>query len=436
MTTYYVDNQNGSDTSPYDTWGKAAATIANAVSAGAGANDIIKVHTGTTDPHSETAASAKTITAPNTGAPLVIIGVDKDDSDAYLDHSASSVYNVITTGANDITLHGSLAIYGIWFNVGDDFNITSDGNEMVFCQDCKFKMPGSTGEDLDVKDRSVNCIYDTGASGLILDCQHGVEFINPTFISSLSGQMIKDTGTKIDLIGADLTSLGAARLVKANTGTGLSELSAVGCVLHATNELYNKGTSGRGRYTMSGCDTVAGNDQWRIETYESTEVGTITLSESVYRDSAATYDGSVNYSLAFETGSVNHREMVLYSEWNSVYVAAGDGQNVKVYCAHTGQLKDDDIFIQVEYFSATANTLKTVVSSRGATILDAAAAMANAAGETWTGIAAYNSDTGQYMTLASDIDIKKSGMLRWRIGYTGVSSSGATIYVCPKIEIV
>jgi len=441
MTTYFVNSNGGAPSSPYANWTDAAASIVDAITAGAASGDIIKVHTGTT-PHAEVYSSATIIiTGPVADGPLTIIGVDKDDSDVYLDHSGSSNYEVTTTtGAYDIIFNQSVVVYGLWFYSNDDIGFYSEKEEFQYYQDCKLKTIGTLGEDINGPSTRItfkNCIFDTGSAGVI-SCGAGRwELINPTLISSHNTAMFYTpfSGTNLDLIGADLSSLNCLYIFQLWINEW-SDIKIIGSILHATNELAYFDDATTSRLTVSGSDTAAGNNQWRHETLQGSYLASSNLADSVYRDSAATYDGTNEYSLAFDSGSVNHIDAPFYSDWNSIYVAAADGKNVKVYVAHTAQLKNDDIWIEVEYFSATANTLKTVVSSRVATILDTPADLANATGESWTGIAAYNSDTGQYCTLGSTIDIKKSGMLRWRIGYAGVSSSGATIYVCPKIEIV
>lgn len=426
MTTYFVNSNGGAPSSPYANWTDAAAKVEDAITAGAGAADIIKVHTGTT-PHAESVASAITWNGP-TGAPLVIIGVDKDNSDAY---TIATTDIITTTGANNINITGTFAIYGIWFTCGNDLTMaTTEREETIYGQGCKFTLAGTTGEDFifPMVSRFRDCTWICGSASKIKPDADGsqVELINPTITGSASTGLFEATDyLNLQVIGGDFSGV-AVDLAAPQTG----KFSFIGCVKHATADLVNPA-----QFIYEAIedqtDTVGGNDQWRRFMQQGSDRGTITLSGTIYRDAGATYDGTNEYSLAFAAGSVQHIDLPTYSPWNSVYVTSGDAQNIRVYFAATTSQNDDDIWIEVEYLGATANTLKTVASNRMATILATPAAHTTASGEAWTGISETPTG-GQYMTLSSTIDIKKSGMLRWRAGYAG----SATIYVCTAAEMV
>jgi hypothetical protein len=427
MSVYYVDSNAGAPSSPYSSWATAAATIAACISAGAGANDIIKVHTGAT-PHLESGTATITLTGPTSGAPLTIVGVDKNNSDAY--NVATANILVVTSGSNDIIFNGSFAVYGLWMSGSDDLNLDCDYNELQYFKDCKFSLPGTSTDDLLLGSTITfkDCEFSLGNDSKIVASDCRAVFLNPTFTVTSGGtQPIiepSSSGCDVTVIGADLSS--ADRDLFEPGLVGGNRIEIVGCVKNASYDLVVDTAGNISRRLISGSDTTAGNNQWIEDYSRSDQHGVVGISDAVYRDGGATYDGLNNYSIVIEPGTVSVLDFPTWTQWNSVYVGAQDGVNVEVEVANTvGSLNDDDLFLEVEYFSDVNTTLKTVATSKP-NPLDTPAALTSSS-ETWTGI----SETAQTLTLPAAINIKKAGMLRWRIG----SAISRTIYACPKIAV-
>lgn len=430
MTTRRVWSGSASDGPGTSTdWSDAYHTIDGARSgASLGSSDIIMVHSGTT-PHSEISSTANIdITGPTSGAPLTIICVDKDNSDSYL--IATTDILATTTGAYDILFDGSFALYGLWCDSNDDF-FTSDTNEFFYAKDCKFTLPGTIGEDFHLPSIGCmqNCTFELGSSSVISCGDKHATLINPIITGTRANGVIDAISsiTNINIIGADFTGLNTKVF---DYGGAVCSANFIGCVSHATHDIVDVELV-RTCVNFSGTDTVAGNNQWREEKEQGSQSGFLSLSDSIYRDGAATYDGTNEYSFCYEPGSVQHIDAPTYTDWNTIYVAAADGKNIKVYIASTASQDDAEVWLEVEYFSSISNTLKKVASSRIETILDTPAANATSTGESWTGITESPAN-GQFLTLPSTIDIKKSGMLRWRVGF----ASADTVYFCPKPEII
>jgi hypothetical protein len=116
MAVYYVDSAAGSNTSPYDTWAKAATSLIDAAALAAAGEDIYVASS-----HAETAASAKAIVFTNstTAAPIRVVCTDKLATPPLLANMvATPTGSVTTTGNNAITVTGCAYIYGLIFSCG------------------------------------------------------------------------------------------------------------------------------------------------------------------------------------------------------------------------------------------------------------------------------------------------------------------------------
>jgi len=105
MATYRVST-TGSNTSPYDTWAKAATTLAAALTAATTAGDVVLIDSG----HQES-GTAFTATAT---ARLSVIVVDKDASDALdTQENGGGFFKATSTGAISLTWVAGTYIYGL-----------------------------------------------------------------------------------------------------------------------------------------------------------------------------------------------------------------------------------------------------------------------------------------------------------------------------------
>src|ERR1044072_8237036 len=142
MANIYVRNA-GSNTSPYDTWAKAAPVLATVVTA-ATASDTIWV----ADDHAESAASSQTFTCPATpGLRVLCANTHTTAPPTGLATSAT----VTATNSNTTMIISRCAyFYGINFVLPPSSGTTpilhlgvNTGNSLIF-ERCNFKIPAGT----------------------------------------------------------------------------------------------------------------------------------------------------------------------------------------------------------------------------------------------------------------------------------------------------
>ena len=224
-------------------------------------------------------------------------------------------------------------------------------------------------------------------------------------------------GNTITIIGMDLSSTSG----EVNT---VENASIIGCIAP------DGGITGSATYRavagVYGTDSVAGNNQW--ETYRNGgKYGSVTVDDAAYRNSGATYDGSTNYSLVLEGSVYNDIHYPVYTEWQTGYLDSTGLKTFTVYVANeTADLDNDEVWLEVEYFANTGNTLKKVATTRIANVLTSPATQPEDTVSTWIGITEFA------QKLQITVTVNKVGMFRWR----AASAITTSIYVDPKIEVV
>ena len=428
-TTRYIWASSAQDDGDA-TWNSstlAFLTTAAAVSASS-AGDICLMHVGVTARHVETDSSSSiSVPGPTSGDPVTIIGVDKDNSDAFLKSAAANVITDTLTTI-DINLQNRLAVYGIWFKSSDLIDCQGGNDDYQSYHHCTFEFSNSSNYVFSPSNGIYNFCDFILLSGNISISDTCAGYIGCTYTSTASNGLFQGANAVSEVIGTTFV----ATATEITNSYYMQRLNIVGCVLHAT-ELISKSGANMTDVRVSGSDSVAGNSQWRTEHIQATTgiLGKLSLRDTIYRDGTSGYDGTNEYSFLYEAGSDPHLDHPTYTDWNSKYVASGDGQNIKVYIAATASQDDAEVWVEVEYFSSVDNTLKIVASSRIETLLDAPVANETASGETWAVIAEVPTG-GQYLTLPANIDIKKSGMLRWRVGF----ASADDVYLDMEPDII
>lgn len=420
MATYYVWS-GATGTNLGTSWTDAWVSVAS-LPAPMAAGDIVKIHTGSTSTHSETLSANITIQGPASNNAALVIGVDKDNSDAYTE---SATNNIITDTAADIIIDGSLAVYGIHFLSDDRMNlIAGDSNELGYYQDCRFDCQKDFLSINNVTARYIDCDFVFGTTGWMSNgtLPRNTEIIGGTWTGSRSTVLTVQAGM-ITLIGVDMSGCTGGNIVGFSAPTG--RVDFIGCDVPSSvisSTLY-------GIVNLYGTSTTAQNDQWRNEHLTGLG-GDIALSKTVYKDSGGTYDGTTNYSFAVTAKAVNDFYNPLYTEWNTGYVEADSGTETTwtVYIANvTADIYDDDVWLEVEYYKNSADTLKEVATNRMVGPLDTPALATDDTVSTWTGITEFAQKLSVTATVAKD------GMYRWRVAS---SYSTSSVYVDTKIDVV
>jgi hypothetical protein len=145
MAIFHLNSGNGSPTAPYETWAKAAQTLAAIITQGVNVGDTIYVHPS----HNETAWATATLPNTKTNPVKMLCGTP----DATSGITALQTGARIATASTQIgSINGCAYVYGVTFAcpsgaTGDLRFGNADGNVMVF-EDCSFLTEGSGSNDI------------------------------------------------------------------------------------------------------------------------------------------------------------------------------------------------------------------------------------------------------------------------------------------------
>ena len=213
MATFFVDS-NGDDADGL-TWATAKNTLASAFAIGA-AGDTFYVSNN----HFETQASAMTLTSPGTSTNQCFIFCADDGADPPTTLATTATIEA-TGSSGDIVFEGSAHYYGINFRSGDDVNLSTTWIDIVFTA-CTFSLLGA-GSNMRLGNNSTTLAGATVFNDVTLSTNNTSQYIRaytplvwrggsvtgtalPTNLLITQGKM-----NKIDMIGVDLSSLGAGK---------------------------------------------------------------------------------------------------------------------------------------------------------------------------------------------------------------------------------
>ena len=323
MTTYYVDNA-GSNTSTYDTWAKAATTLA-VITAIDGAGDTVYIRST----HTESTASSVTFAfAGTTAAPSKLIcGTNGAAPPTTYANTAA----IAVTGTNgDITITGGTFIDGVNFSCGDSTNrgriIIGSANRVQVYRNCDFILAGNNSGG-----------YINISNGIIVweNCDvkfaHASQIITMVVIQSIffhwkggsilaggtapTGGLFKMAGTFV-IEGVDLTELGANPLFTDST-IGAALIVFKNCKLAANATLVSGTLIAGDRVEVYNTDSADTNYRMNVQDY----YGTIDHELTVLRSGGAT-DGvtAISWKMV-SSANANYYFPLRTSEiviWNTV----------------------------------------------------------------------------------------------------------------------
>lgn len=445
MATLYVRN-DGSNTAPYDTWAKAATTLATAAAA-ASAGDTVYVGDG----HSEGSGSDITIdcSSGTVANPIKIICVD-DTGDpeppTAVVSAPTALVDTVTTGGPDVNIHGHAYIYGIIFRVGDGgatnaiLSIASGVlvSNLKFEQ-CEFYLNNShnaseirlgvTGSDDASGARFEECDIRFGASGQSFTISRPLTWVGGSVLgtapTTLFASITANEGFSnlVQLLGVDL-SLITGTIV---SGSGTMRFHARDCKLGASVTIASSLTYADGDFSEAeiiNCDSADTNYRYTRHTIrgiESQET-TIVLDAS---------DGTTTFSRKIVSNS-NAREFISpYISrpvllWNET-VGSSQTATVEVITDNV-TLQDDEAWIEVEYLGTSGYPLGAFTSDKAADIL-ATPANQTTSSASWvtTGLT-----TPVKQALSVSFTAQEKGFVR---AYICLAKPSTTMYYNPKIAL-
>lgn len=386
MANIFVRSTDGSDADSGATWALAKATLAGALAI-AVAGDTIFV----SDNHSETQASAMTLASAGTAAnPIRILCVD-DTGDPVSPTVLAATAGVFTTGASSISFTGFAYVYGIIFSAGSgavaaEINFTSASPWWFKFDSCKFILGGTgPGNSINVGSFAggvdnnsmewVNTPVQFAATGQSIDNKarfrwsntpnaiHGVAIPITLFITSGGGY-----GVIADVIGVDLTALGAGRSLVTLSNGASQDYRFIDCKLGASVAVAIGAVAGQGavEVVLINCDSADTNYRYFKQNYQ----GIIQHETTIVRSGGAT-DGTTQLSYRLDSNAntkfISPLETDWIARWNEKLVS----QTVTLSFLSFGaaKLQDDEVWVEAEYLGTSGTPLGSFASDRMQDIL-------------------------------------------------------------------
>lgn len=440
MATRYVSHL-GSNTSPYDTWAKAATTLATAVGAGSAGDVYYVAHD-----HAANYGSNTTMTFQGTAAtPDRVMCVNRAGS-------VPPVAADLTTGAiegtnaasTSITLNGTVFMRGMTFAPGSgqsttcNLNMNSSGRVQNYHL-CAFRLlsTGASSVISPVSDalgrtKFTSCTLKFAATGQTLSPSVG-EFIcvgNPAASLLEAGgttptNLLKNNSMpSTQFIGCDLSDMSGTLI--AALGSAFSRVRLTNCKLHATAVLAATPSALPARAEMFGCHSTTNVRRDEMIDY----LGALTTETTIKRTDGAS-DGTTAFCWKIVTTANSERDYPFQTfegaEWNE---ATGSALTLTVHTVTDNvTLTDAEIWLEADYLGAAGAPISTRASDANATVLTAAANQASDSGEAWT-------TTGLTTPIKQKLEVTFTpamiGLVRWRVC---VAKASTTVYVCPKATL-
>lgn len=458
MADYFVAS-GGSNTAPYDTWAKAATSLATALAAATVTADRVVIqYNGVPSGDAEVAADTT-----YTFAAAISLIASTNSGTSTITPTAMGTANWIgnSTTNRTVTFNGAFKvfIYGITVrtagSTADTINIGSttsvDGAhyelENVYLWQGNsnsaqvISLGHGGGNDINGYIALRDCTFRFGATGQAINLRSNADMINCTVSSDGSaptGLFVRNStdnsGCVLRAIGCDFSFVGSGNLVKDHTSCGADYFIdrcrlGSGMTILASQTVTNKGSA---RVFISDC--ANGDVHSAFEYHDA--FGSLTVSTAIYQNDAALSDGTTSSDYSWKIVTTAN-----CSTWTPFVSPWIDAFNDDVATAITPYFEilrdgsatayqDDEVWGEWAYKGTSGNPIATLVNDRMAVAGAAANQAASALGASdWTG----ENATAWFGKLApgSSFTPAEIGDVSARV-YVGLAS--ATVYVTPVIQ--
>jgi len=436
MANIFV-NDDGSNTSPYETWAKAATAMATAVTAAGSGDDIIigSDHTETINSVLYTFATAgetrNRVISSTVGAGSAIVYNKADNA------------QVITNNVQNLGIAGHVDFYGIQFQSGNDFQMITTPSYITF-DDSIIDVNGfnddlalgqTSGGQVSIHLRNTDVRFSaaTGDNSRRIS-NHGATFVwEGGAISWTNTQPVKlfdsmDRSLQIHLAGVDLSAITTVLFDIADVADINTEFHQ--CLLNSgvaltTGTIGSQGT----RLLFSGCDDTTGNDLYRLDLIDFW--GSTVHDDVIFRDSGAS-DGTTNISWKM-ISTANAAEFNAPTKSPPIY-AWVDATGSTTFTVHLNwdnatDLDNDEVWLEIEFLEASADTDSAFADDRMADVTATPAAQATST-EAWTGTSGFTNENKQQLDVV--VTVNRVGPVIARVC---LAKPSTTIYADPKLEI-
>jgi hypothetical protein len=441
MATYFVAS-GASNTVPYDTWAKAATSLATALAAASSAGDIVVIQYDAVP--SGDAENSADVTYTFAADSVSLISASNGGGSTWTP-TAMGTANWIgnSTTNRSVSFSGvdlSAYIYGLTIRTAgstvDSINLANSAGQAVFAEDCYFwsgNTASSTRINLTVTDanaaRVKNCTFRFGATGQALGL-NGANDIEGCTVSS-SGS------TPTTLVGAVVSGKSLNRW----TGCDLSLVT--GTLLPSNSgpmeHVFERCKLGSGvtvLATQTGNPTLASTRAWVLDCASGdtqgffgyyNAIGQVTSDTGIYYTG-----GAAAQSWKIVTSSLASFANPFVTPWVDLYHTGTSSITPRFEILRDGSstaYTNAEVWAEFSALVTSGSMLATIYSDRCGLSTTPAAQTTGAGTGSWTGEGGTawsgKCDSGSSLTPA------ESGYLRGRIS---VSMASATVYVDPQIR--
>lgn len=432
----FVDD-GGSNTSPYDTWAKAATTLQTGLNEWASGDYAAGNQIWVDHDHAESYSSAQTLTCTNASEtnPAVIVSVNSS-TDAYApqDRASGTTQYQTTTTSGDLTISKSMIFHGLKVEVGDALATGGIVGEIAFI-DCALELstaraaPWNTS-GISAIHRIVNCEIDFNSAGVIQYTAYGPEisFNGCKFYGTANSNGITDVADRGHISrfwGCDfsgMTFTGPFVNQSANN-KGSSQITLAHCTYASgMTALTDDGFNNHGQVVEAHCCSTAHN-LWESERH--TFPGSVVASTTQTHTGGYTdIDGDtlVSHLMTPRNANACGRSTPLKGiSLNQMYEISGsppDSKTITLYLYHDfTTLTDADFYMEV-YFVDTNNEIVWGID-------------VNPNGPV---VAGTSITASSWQSITTTVSIEETGIIRV-VPCLGKFESGKVVYVDPKFTV-
>lgn len=448
MAILHVDNA-GSNTSPYDTWAKAATNLSTAAGAAAAGDTIYVAST-----HSESVAG-QTITFTNgtAAAPIIVLCGVKDTTSGI---TSLAVTGTVDSTTSTFTLAGFVYAYGVIFRsvtggISNSMRTANTHGSVATYEQCEFHQRstssssqirtsvGTTGEES--RTRFINCRFTFGnASQSItvigyVEIKGGGIISGSTSLTTFANMNSDDRPSRLLIDGFDFSNFGTGFDVFGSTTRPGGHARAVNCKMPSgwTGEVDNATTRVCGLYEL--INYGAGDTNYKFWTRDST--GDCKDETTIKRTSGGASDEVTAYSMRMTTSATAAHPGAFLRSPPIIQrlTTTGSQRTVTVEIVHDGAsaMTDKEIWLEVQYLGTSGFPLSLFANDRASLISSAAAQ--DSSSEAWdgdTGTGPNGSGTWNTLKLVATITAEEVGYV---IGTVCVAKPSWTVFVDPKMAI-
>ena len=424
-------NDGGSNTSPYETWAKAATTFLTAVDHASAGDDIIIGADHVEDPGANT-----TYTFPGTAASINRVISSTVGAASIIVYNKADNVQINLTGLFDINIKGFVHFYGVSFLMGDDLFLNTSPSRIVF-EDSRLELTRVSGAVIQTNQFSAEVVniwknvdFVMTGGGTSSGFNAGANILFEWHGGSISWAGTQPTALfnaqngngQISVSGVDLSTITTA-LFDVSDGSDFSA-NIHHCLLNSgvslTTGTINKTHT---KVLMSGCDDTTGNDLYRLEYVDYW--GSTVHDDAIFLNAS---DGTqaISWKMVSTANAVEFSEPTksppIYS-----WVDATGSTTFTVNCLWDSvtNIQNDEVWLEIEFLEASADVDSAFADDRMADITATPADQTTNA-EVWTESLTNDNE----FAVAVTVTVNRVGPVIARVC---LAKPSTTIYVDPLI---